>query len=52
MAQLFVPTIDTLLGLARIVAVGFFVYGGINVITSSDNPEKMAHAKRIVCNAL
>lgn len=51
-ASLLIPTINVLLGLAGLVSAGFIIYGGITLITSSGKPDKMAHAKRVIRNAL
>lgn len=37
--------IKIVVGLAGLIATGFFVYGGIGYITSSGNPDRMASAK-------
>lgn len=46
------PVIRTLCALASLVSIFFLVYGGINYITSSGNPENLQHAKRIIRNSL
>jgi len=38
--------IKLVVGLAGLIATGFFVVGGITYITSSGNPEKLDSAKR------
>ena len=38
--------IQILVTLAGLLAAGFFVWGGINYITSSGNPEQLGGAKR------
>ncbi|MEO5949878.1 MAG: pilin [Candidatus Saccharimonadales bacterium] len=46
------PIVVSLFVLAGIVAVGFIVNGGIQMITSSGRPEKLQHAKHIIRNAI
>ena len=46
------PVIGTLIALASLAVVFFLVNGGIQYMTSSGDPEKLEHAKRIVRNAL
>jgi hypothetical protein len=46
------PVMTTLIALASVIAVFFLVYGGISYISSSGNPEKLEHAKRVIRNAL
>lgn len=46
------PTVATLCGLASLACAFFLVNGGIQYMTSSGNPEKLEHAKRIIRNAL
>lgn len=40
--------ITTLVGLASLVAAGFFVVGGFGYITSSGNPENLDRSKRTI----
>jgi TRAP-type C4-dicarboxylate transport system permease small subunit len=45
--------IEILVGLAGLIATGFFVWGGLTYITSSGNPERITRAKRtLVFSAL
>lgn len=44
--------LDDLLVIAGIVAVAFVIYGAIQLITSQAEPEKVAHARGTVLNAL
>jgi len=46
------PTIETLAGLATLVATGFLIVGGIGYMTSSGRPDKLEHAKKVIRNAL
>ena len=47
--QTFIQSIiQVLVTLAGLVAVGFFVIGGIKYITSSGNPESMESAKKTI----
>ena len=46
------PVIATLCGLAGLACAFFLINGGIQYMTSSGNPEKMEHAKKIIKNAL
>jgi len=46
------PIITTLCGLAGLACTFFLVNGGIQYMTSSGNPEKLEHAKKIIKNAL
>ena len=51
--RLFVaPVVSTLIGLASIAIVFFLVSGGIAYMTSSGDPEKLDHAKKVIRNAL
>jgi len=40
--------IQVLVTLGGLLAVGFFVWGGIRYITSSGNPESLDHAKKTI----
>lgn len=46
------PIILSLIGLASLVVVFFLVQSGIVYMTSSGNPERLAHAKKIIRNCL
>jgi hypothetical protein len=46
------PTLVTLCVIASLACVFFLVNGGIQYTTSSGNPEKLEHAKKIIKNAL
>jgi hypothetical protein len=46
------PIVEVLGGLATLVATFFLVNGGIHYMTSSGNPEKLEHAKKVIRNAL
>jgi len=46
------PAVTTLCVLASLACVFFLVNGGIQYMTSSGNPEKLAHAKKVTKNAL
>lgn len=46
------PVIGTLCVMATIVCTFFLVLGGYQYMTSASNPESLAHAKRIIRNAL
>lgn len=44
--------IEILLRIAALLAVGYVIYGGIQFITSQGEPEKIAHARGTVLNAI
>ncbi len=46
------PVVGTLIGIASIAVVFFLVNGGIQFMTSSGNPEKLEHAKKVIRNAI
>jgi hypothetical protein len=46
------PIVISLFVLAGIVAVGFIINGGIQMMASSGKPEKLQHAKHIIRNAI
>lgn len=46
------PTVLMLAGLASVVATFFIVWAGIRYMTSSGEPEKLEHAKRVLRDAL
>lgn len=46
------PAVATLCVLASLVCVFFLVNGGIQYTTSKGDPEKLAHAKKVIKNAL
>ena len=46
------PVVLVLGGLAGLAATFFLVTGGINYMTSSGQPDKLEHAKRVIRNAL
>lgn len=52
MREYVMPVVATLAGLAGLACTFFLVHAGIQYITSSGNPEKLEHAKKIIKNAL
>lgn len=44
--------IEILLRLAALLAIGYVLTGGIQFITAQGEPEKVAHARKTVINAL
>ncbi len=52
MRSFLAPVMTTLVALASLAVVFFLVTGGLAYISSSGNPEKLDHAKRIIRNAL
>jgi len=46
------PIVSTLIALASLAVVFFLVNGGIHYMTSSGDPEKLMHAKKVIRNAL
>lgn len=46
------PIVITLGVLAGLVAVGFLINGGIQMMTSSGKPDKLEHAKKVIRNAI
>ena len=52
MQSLVIPLMSTLTVLASLVSVVFLVIGGIHYISSNGRPDKLAHAKKIIRNAL
>ena len=46
------PAIRTLCAVASLACIFFVIYGGYNYMTSAGNPESLAHAKRVIRNAL
>ena len=46
------PMVTTLSVIASLIFTGFLVNGGIQMMTSSGNPEKLDHAKTVIRNAL
>jgi hypothetical protein len=52
MSSFLAPVMTTLAILASVAATFFLVMGGISYMTSSGNPEKLEHAKRVIRNAL
>lgn len=46
------PLVTTLCTIASLVFVGFLINGGIQMMTSSGNPDRLDHAKTIIKNAL
>lgn len=46
------PLVGSILAVASIGVVFFLVNGGIQYMTSSGNPEKLEHAKKVIRNAL
>ena len=52
MASFVAPVVSTLIALASLAVVFFLVNGGIHYMTSSGDPEKLMHAKRVIRNAL
>lgn len=52
MNQVVSPLIDMLTSIAGLVCSAFLVSAGLRYITSSGQPEKLAHAKKVIKNAL
>jgi hypothetical protein len=52
MQSVVVPLMTTLSVIAGLSCVVFLIIGGINYISSSGQPDKLAHAKRVVRNSL
>lgn len=52
MRSYIVPIIATLSGLASLGCVFFLINGGIQYMTSSGDPAKLEHAKKVIKNAL
>lgn len=52
MEKFIAPVMMTLAGLAGLVCVFFLVTAGIHYMTSTGNPEKLSHAKKVLRNAL
>ena len=52
MRSFLAPVMTALVGLASIAVIFFLVNGGTAYMTSSGNPEKLEHAKRVIRNAL
>jgi hypothetical protein len=52
MAQAIKPLMLTLDGIAVLICTFFLIQGGIGYMTSSGNPENLAHAKRVLRNAM
>ncbi len=46
------PMVSTLIAIASVAVVFFLVNGGIHFMTSSGNPERLEHAKKVIRNAL
>ncbi|HSX35949.1 MAG TPA: pilin [Patescibacteria group bacterium] len=46
------PVIGTIIAIASLAVVFFLVNGGYHYMTSSGNPEKLEHAKKVIRNAL
>jgi hypothetical protein len=52
MASFITPVVSSLVAIAAVAVVFFLVNGGIQLMTSAGNPERMEHAKNIIRNAL
>ena len=52
MRSFITPVMTTLIAVASIATVFFLVNGGIHLMTSSGNPERLEHAKMVIRNAL
>ncbi|MGH7158359.1 MAG: hypothetical protein ACREGD_04825 [Candidatus Saccharimonadales bacterium] len=46
------PLVGTIIAIASIAVVFFLIMGGYQYMTSSGNPDKLEHAKKIIRNAL
>lgn len=46
------PALGVMVAIAGLAVVFFLVYGGIQYMSSSGDPEKLGHAKKIIRNAL
>lgn len=46
------PVVGAIIAIASVAVVFFLVNGGIQYMTSSGNPEKLEHAKKVIRNAL
>lgn len=46
------PVMMTIIAISSLAVVFFLVNGGIQYMTSSGNPERLEHAKKIIRNAL
>src|SRR6266536_3777404 len=46
------PVVTTLIAIASIAVVFFLINGGIHYMTSSGNPDRLEHARKIIRNAL
>jgi len=44
--------VDTIIRIAALVAIGFVIYGGIEMITSNGNPEQINKARNTIINAV
>jgi len=52
MKSFLAPVMTSMIGLASVAVVVFLVYGGISYMSSSGDPEKLEHAKKVIRNAL
>lgn len=46
------PVVSTLIGIASIAVVFFLINGGIQLMSSSGNPDRLEHAKKVIRNAI
>lgn len=52
MRSFVMPIVGTIIAIASVAVVFFLVNGGYQYMTSSGNPEKLEHAKKVIRNAL
>src|SRR5476651_1323718 len=52
MSAFLAPVMTALIAIASVAVVFFLVMGGMTYMTSSGNPEKLDHAKKVIRNAL
>lgn len=52
MRSFVVPIVGTIIAIASVAVVFFLINGGYQYMTSSGDPDKLEHAKRIIKNAL
>jgi hypothetical protein len=48
----FILILETIIGLAGLVAAGFIVFGAYSLITSNGEPENIAKAQKMITNAI
>lgn len=52
MRSFVMPLVSTIIAIASVAVVFFLVNGGYQYMTSSGNPDKLEHAKKVIKNAL